>query len=121
MHRQRPIMGGYPTPPPARARRPPRFISTGLVIKLERVACLDALRRALGRSARHGPCRKSVHVPRRAPLIPQRQSGAANVEALPNGTRVRASLAEPMLASFDGAGETSIQYRDVCQQLRNWR
>ncbi len=31
-------MGRYPTPPPARARRPPWLLSTGLVIKLERVA-----------------------------------------------------------------------------------
>ena len=61
------IIGRYPTPPPARARRPSWFISTGLVIKLERVAqVLGYISRPL-RASR--AVQKSVHIPRRAPLI----------------------------------------------------
>src|SRR5437667_12360855 len=66
LHRH--IIGRYPTPPPVRARRPPWLLSTGLVIKLERVA--------RGLSYCSGPLRASravqekQHVARRAPLTP---------------------------------------------------
>lgn len=70
------IMGRYPTPPPVRARRPSWLLSTGLVIKLARVAGVDSSRlTALMRVTRCA--RTTAHrAPRFASFNKRRDRGA---------------------------------------------